>query len=83
MVCTGETYSAEIVQGTDLLEKILEALCGDDADAKAADHEFYEELLDVPENWGFDGDRLEPTIWITSTGACASMPARLTTSNFF
>ena len=67
LVCSGETYSAEIVKGPELLDKMLEAQFGKASEASASERQFWKDEIDEPDNWCSDRD-CGPTHYETDIG---------------
>jgi hypothetical protein len=67
MVCSGETYSADIIKGTELLDKMFEAMYGDAKEGHPEEREAYRAELADPDNWHHDQD-YGPTRWSTDVG---------------
>jgi hypothetical protein len=67
MVCSGEGYSAEIVKGTELLDKMFKAMFGDEKEGNTDERAAYRDDLYEPDNWCHDQD-YGPTFWETDVG---------------
>lgn len=67
MVCSGESYSAEIIKGSEITEKLFEALFGGVSEGEHEEREFYRNEIDEPDNWNHDLD-LGPTYWDSEIG---------------
>lgn len=67
LVGSGETYSAEIVKGTQLLDKMLDALFGEAKEATPEQRQSYKDDIENPDSWHSDQD-YGPTRWSQDIG---------------
>ena len=56
LVGSGESYSAEVVAGPALLEKVLETMFGTIEDSSPEEHEYWKATLEDPDEWSSDED---------------------------
>lgn len=56
MVCHGENYSAEVINGSQILEKIHEAMFGDPNIEDTAEWRLWRDEIEDPDHWSSDLD---------------------------
>lgn len=81
MVGSGESYFAEIVQGADLLDKMMEAMYGETKQAPGDEREQYRREIENPDEWSSDSD-WGPTHWWTDLGETDHMDIYLVTDKY-
>lgn len=67
LVGSGESYHAQIVKGSEALDKMYEEMFGDPQAGNPEEREAWLVQLDDPDEWQHDGD-YGPTIWESDVG---------------
>lgn len=68
LVCSGESYSAEIVKWPAVLDAMMKAMFGEDHAEKSEERQSYKDELEEPDNWSHDHCGWGPTRWSEAVG---------------